>query len=277
MTCIAVGRCSSGSVCEWHRPGCSSQTVASSLVVEGWQIGSSRSHRRNCSIYSQRGVESRASGEWAKSLVCGWLEPGLLDCDNVVPDVAALAGTGNGKRFHADGLKADPFFSEITGFDTYRTFGQRAACRAVMSSSEGSTVISMLPTGSGKTEIALCLSHRKRSGVTVIVVPTVALAYDFERRFREHFARRNRRVNAESLHFAWTATTDEATRAEIRHAVKQGQQRLLITSPESMTRALRQTLLDSAGLGRLQGFVIDEAHLVTQWGRDLSSRVQNSS
>ncbi|MCW0190511.1 MAG: protein DpdF [Rhodococcus sp.] len=213
---------------------------------------------------SKVGLRESGRNRWFAD---GW-RPDWLDCDNVVPDVAALAGTGNGKRFHADGLKADPFFSEITGFDTYRTFGQRAACRAVMSSSEGSTVISMLPTGSGKTEIALCLSHRKRSGVTVIVVPTVALAYDFERRFREHFARRNRRVNAESLHFAWTATTDEATRAEIRHAVKQGQQRLLITSPESMTRALRQTLLDSAGLGRLQGFVIDEAHLVTQWGRD---------
>ncbi len=47
----------------------------------------------------------------------------------------------------------------------------------------------------------------------------------------------------------------------------QGQQRLLVTSPESMTRALRQTLLDAASVGRLHGFVIDEAHLVTQWGR----------
>ena len=40
-----------------------------------------------------------------------------------------------------------------------------------------------------------------------------------------------------------------------------------MTSPESITRSLRQTMRDAAGRGRLRGFVVDEAHLVTQWGR----------
>ncbi len=80
-------------------------------------------------------------------------------------------------------------------------------------------MIAMLPTGSGKTEVALCLSERARYGVTVIIVPTVALAYDFERRFRDHFARKNRRsrrFNPDALNFAWTASTDEATRAKMK-------------------------------------------------------------
>src|SRR5262249_34928338 len=157
-----------------------------------------------------------------------------------------LAGTAEGVRFHSEPLPSDPFFKQIAEFDTYRTPGQRAACRAVMTAPEASTVIAMLPTGSGKTEVALCLSERSRYGVTVIVVPTVALAYDFERRFRDHFARKNRRVNPDALHFAWTASTDEPTRATIKHRISQGQQRLLVTSPESMTRALRHTLLEAA-------------------------------
>jgi superfamily II DNA or RNA helicase len=212
------------------------------------------------------GLRERVDGMWVAE---PW-QPGWLDLDGGIPDAAALAGTVEGMRFHAEPLPADPFFKEITEFDSYRTPGQRAACRAVMTAPEASTVIAMLPTGSGKTEVALCLSERSRYGVTVIVVPTVALAYDFERRFRDHFARKNRsnrRFNPDALHFAWTARTDEATRATIKQQITQGQQRLLVTSPESMTRALRQTLREAAAIGRLQGFVVDEAHLVTQWGR----------
>lgn len=209
------------------------------------------------------GIRRRPDGMWVAT---PWA-PDWLDPDGGTPDAAALAGTAEGDRFHTEPLRADPFFKTSTDFDTYRTPGQRAACRAVVSAPQGSTVIAMLPTGSGKTEIALCLSDRAKTGLTVIVVPTVALAYDFERRFRDHFARRNRRVKPESLHFAWTASTDEMTRQAIKTRIANGQQPLLVTSPESMTRALRQTLQDAAAIGRLQGLVIDEAHLLTQWGR----------
>lgn len=198
-----------------------------------------------------------------------WAEPwrpSWLTLDGV-PDAAALAGSGAGRRFESADLLADPFFSTSTGFDTYRTPGQRAACRAVMTVPEGASVIAMLPTGSGKTEIALCLADRMNRGLTAIVVPTVALAYDFERRFRDHFARRNRRIDPASLHFAWTASTDDSVREKLKRAISNGQQPILVTSPESITRALRRTLIDAASIGRLQGFVIDEAHLVTQWGR----------
>lgn len=219
-------------------------------------------------VADQAGLVRSSTRMWTAR---SW-EPDWLSCDGGVPDGASLAGTDVGRRFEAVPLQADPFFENSTGFETYRTPGQRAAARAVASTPEGSTVIAMLPTGSGKTEIALCLSDRFKTGLTVIVVPTVALAYDFERRFREHFARRfkgnPRGGNADSLRFAWTASTDAATRDAFKIRIANGQQPILVTSPESMTRALRQTLLETASIGRLKGFVIDEAHLVTQWGRD---------
>jgi superfamily II DNA/RNA helicase len=210
------------------------------------------------------GLRQRNDGLWFAD---PW-RPTWLDLSGGVPDGASLAGTTEGVRFQSESLRADPFFEEITGFTAYKTPGQRAACRAVMTTPEGSTIIAMLPTGSGKTEVALCLSQRAKSGVTVIVVPTVALAYDFERRFREHFASRNRRIDPTNLNFAWTASTDDATRERLKQAIQNGQQPLLVTSPESITRALRTTLLNTAETGRLQGFVVDEAHLIYQWGRD---------
>lgn len=198
---------------------------------------------------------------WANAWRPDWLDAGI-------PDAAAAAGTDHGKRFRNSELIADPFFEKHTGYSRYRTPGQRAACRAVVSMPTGSTIIAMLPTGSGKTEVALCLAGQHQYSVTLIVVPTVALAYDFERRFRDHYAKLNPRVDKAALHFAWTADTPAEVREVLKSRVLEGRQPLLVASPESMTRTLRDVLLDSAATGRLAGLVIDEAHLVTQWGRD---------
>ena len=72
---------------------------------------------------------------------------------------------------------------QATGFDTYRTSGQRAATRAAISMPDDGTLIALLPDGSGKTEVAVTLAHLARRQTTLVVVPTVGLAYDFERRF----------------------------------------------------------------------------------------------
>lgn len=218
------------------------------------------------SVADAVGLRNRRGNFWTAR---AW-NPGWLDLAGGIPDSASLAGEDSGRRFQDTSLQADPFFEQSTGFAHYRTPGQRVACRAAVTVPEGSTIIAMLPTGSGKTEIALCLADRLKAGVTVIVVPTVALAYDFERRFRDHFFRRlagKIRGSKDSLNFAWTGTTNAATRDALKLRILNGQQPILVTSPESVTRALRHTLLEAAALGRLKGFVVDEAHLVTQWGR----------
>ena len=114
-------------------------------------------------------------------------------------------------------------FSDATTYQTYRTAGQRAAVRAALSMPESATLIALLPTGSGKTEVATTLARLARRQTTIIVVPTVSLAYDFERRFRETFRARDDRLDPQRLVFAWTGETDLETRERFRSLLISGQ------------------------------------------------------
>lgn len=208
----------------------------------------------------------RTAGGLALLQASPWT-PSWLDWDLPI-DEAAAAGTRPGRRAEFDKLPADPFFEAATGHRSYRTAGQRAAIRAAASMAPNGTLVALLPTGSGKTEIATTLAHLARRETTIIVVPTVALAYDFERRFRETYAAKNARVNVEQMVFAWTGETDANRRKELRSHLTAGRLPLLVTSPESLTGALLHSARSAAEAGRLRALVIDEAHLVTQWGRD---------
>lgn len=196
-----------------------------------------------------------------------WMPEWLPDA-SVPVDGCAVAGTYVGARARYDSLQGDPAFVEATGYDTYRTSGQRAATRAAISMPDDGTLIALLPTGSGKTEVAVTLAHLARRQSTLVVVPTVALAYDFERRFRAIFGRLNPRVKPDELAFAWTGETDSTGRDSFRSLLIAGKLPLLITSPESMSGALLHALRAAAEGGRIRSLVVDEAHLVTQWGRD---------
>ena len=193
-------------------------------------------------------------------------KPDWLDA-TVPVDFAAIAGTYRGPAQSDPSVPADPVFTRLTKWPTYRTPGQRVAARAALTVEDGATLITLLPTGSGKTEVALCLADRHPGAVSLIVVPTVSLALDFERRFQEHYARRNALVDKAALRFTWTADTSMAERDAFRGRLAQGRQPLLVTSPESITGALRDQMLELAGIGRLAAIIVDEAHLVTQWGR----------
>ena len=105
------------------------------------------------------------------------------------------------------------------------------------------------------------IERLRKSGVTIIVVPTLALAYDFERRFQDHYARLFPRAKAKDLHFAWTSKTSEPIREQMRNGIVQGEQPILVTSPESLTRGLRLALMSAADIGRLvqQGGAFDPA------------------
>ncbi len=100
--------------------------------------------------------------------------------------------------------------------------------------------------------------------MSVVVVPTVILALDMEARTQAALARQGRQ--SPTGHYAYTGGMPQETKRQICDDVRTGRQRVLFTSPEAVVTALKKPLEDAAEAGLLQYFVIDEAHLVEQWG-----------
>ena len=162
-------------------------------------------------------------------------------------------------------IPADAPVSSLLGFPDYTGPGQREAVRALIHLPPGTTLIANLPTGSGKSVLAQLPPMLSAQGsLTLVIVPTVALAIDQGRRMSELLKQQDPLWTERPLSFHSGLTSDE--RKDIFQALRAGQQRILFTSPEAATGSLRSVLLECARELRLSHVVIDEAHLVVTWG-----------
>jgi superfamily II DNA/RNA helicase len=165
-------------------------------------------------------------------------------------------------------VEGDPFL-ELVDLQKYRSVGQREAIRAVLTAPKNSTLAINLPTGSGKSLCAQlpALLRSKNAGVSVIVVPTTALAIDQERALKPF-------VNHATAYYGDDSGQGQERREEIRDRIRNGTQRIVFTSPESLMSSLAPSLYEAASLKRLRYFVIDEAHIVEQWGDEFRPAFQ---
>lgn len=175
---------------------------------------------------------------------------------------------------HESLCAADPFVRDATGFEMYSSPGQREAVRAAFLLPEGDTLLVNLPTGSGKSLVgqAPALVHKEAGHLTIFVVPTVALALDQERAMRALFRRQD--PSRAEWPLAWIGGLLQEHRTEIRQRLRNGTQRILITSPEALTTSLLSAVLEAATVGMIHYLVIDEAHLITQWGDEFRPTFQ---
>jgi hypothetical protein len=160
----------------------------------------------------------------------------------------------------------DPFLQEASGFNTYFSPGQREAVRSGFLLPPGQTLIVALPTGSGKSFVAQAavLVFGLEAGLTLCVVPTTALALDQARQMTEMLKARHFGLQPPPL--AWHSGLSVDERLAIKRAIREGRQGILYCSPEAATGALLPVLFDVARAGALRRLVIDEAHLLSQWG-----------
>lgn len=200
--------------------------------------------------------------------------PSWLDMDAV--DVVDAAIQEHSRRVRRP-VASDPLLTALTGHDHYVSPGQRAAVQAAFLCEPGATLIINLPTGGGKT-LAFqlpALAWAEHSGLTLVVVPTVALAKDQDARFRELLS------HADSARFtslpalAYHGGLDDDAKAAVRSAVRDGRVPILFASAEAVMGSLRGPLFDAARQGRLKVFAIDEAHIVTQWGQQFRPEFQS--
>jgi ATP-dependent DNA helicase RecQ len=170
----------------------------------------------------------------------------------------------------ANHILADPGLPEL-GVEKYLSHAQAETIRCVMLSPRGCLRLVVLPTGSGKSLVGLSVAlagPANAGGLTIVVVPTIALAFDQMEQARAHSPGDKEKIDA------WRSGLDPSVSIAIRERIRAGQQRLLYVSPESLVGKLRKDITEAASRGYLSALIIDEVHLVTQWGASFRPEFQ---
>ncbi len=146
-------------------------------------------------------------------------------------------------------------------YGEWHSQAQKEAVWASMTAAPGSTTLIALPTGAGKSTCFHLLPWLSQ-GLTVVIVPTVALAIDQQRR-AQSVLQSNPSINP--LYYAsGDPAVDPRTVVE---AVRNNRTRLVFASPEAcVSGALKPVLQACAEIGHLANVVVDEAHLIETWG-----------
>jgi len=229
----------------------------------------------DAALWKEHGFDVKQEGERYRIRAVTWSRPDWLfelhsqeySDPNFPISAAELASPRRPSPKH---IPLDPALKgKFASIDYYWSKPQAEAIRGVMLSAPGSTHLLIYPTGSGKSLMGLAASMAGRTrpvGITVVIVPTVALALDQVEQARRSFP--------EARIDSWESGLDATAKAEIKERIRTGSQTFLYTSPESVTGTLKSDLLKAAQNGSLQAFIIDEAHLISQWGSSFRTSFQ---
>ena len=153
-------------------------------------------------------------------------------------------------------LETNAFIRKLTGFTEYKSEEQKLSVIASLKAPDGFTTLVSMSTGGGKSLITQAVAFQKQ-GLTLVFVPTVSLMLDQVRNIKNKGENEILFYNASSNNLA-----------QIEMAIKRHEARMLFMSPEALIRnvKLHDLIFNANEDGYLKNIVIDEAHMVMEWG-----------
>ena len=149
---------------------------------------------------------------------------------------------------------------QVFGYSEFRTFdGEPMQERAVQAAVDGDSLLTIFPTGGGKSltfQLPAIMSGQAVHGLTVVISPLQSLMKDQVDHLAEQGITEAVTING---------LLDPVSRAEAFERVADGSASLLYIAPEMLRSKTIEKLLLSRNVVR---FVIDEAHCFSSWGHD---------
>ncbi|MED4057766.1 helicase-related protein [Niallia taxi] len=188
-------------------------------------------------------------------IACNPFFPEWLHAKDEILDVYKYNSTPSQKAI------GDGYLYNMTGFKEYTSKGQKYLVNASIKQEEGTTIIAALRTGGGKSLVFQMPAFYDEAGVTIVIVPTVSLTIDQQQNIKSSYNEED--FSARVIHAG--VTLEE--RRKIEAELKDGKVSLVYTSPEVVMRPwFKNVLFGLAMTGQLNRLVIDEAHIVDEWG-----------
>lgn len=151
----------------------------------------------------------------------------------------------------------------LSGYTRFMSAAQQLAVTGALKVPNGYTALIAMRTGGGKSLITQSVAYQHENGLTVVIVPTISLMLD-QMRSARRFAKSSNADTEVMCYYSGSEVNADA----VAKAIEQKEVRLLFLSPETLTKnqTLRQKIIESSINGYLTNLIVDEAHIIIEWG-----------
>lgn len=158
--------------------------------------------------------------------------------------------------------EVNPYIYRLTNhkFINFKSIEQQLAVMGALRVPSGYTSMIAMSTGGGKSLVTQTVSYQYNDSLTVIIVPTISLMLDQHNNALKIISPASKN---EIMYYHSGCNVDELISAINKKLV-----RMLFISPEALIKnsKIQSSIFSANASGYLKNLVIDEAHIILEWG-----------